>query len=273
MNIHIIKKNPLSVPVIMAEKMGIFKKNNVEVNLSVQEDFKFQGKSPYMEGFSDAVMGDLTFFFYFLEKGKMSVLTSNLTRTIHLIARKGLGQKRDKLVVGANRTGMLRMFLENDLKNVLTNTEIVWINNTYDRIEAFNKGEIDALVAIEPFIDELVEQGGELIYSTRNSKENMVMWCFDEEYYNNNEDDVKAFHKSIEEAQQVFNKMSEEEKYDLGIKVIGYDEISATRLKKFEFEKSAAVSKDDFETCMSWMYENFEISKFYNSKNLIKDIF
>ncbi|WP_297521996.1 hypothetical protein [uncultured Clostridium sp.] len=273
MKLHIIKKNPLSVSVIMADKLGIFKKNGINVDLTVQEDFKFAGENPYISGKSDAIMGDLTFFFYFLEKGKKSVLTSNLTRTIHLIARKGLSQKRDGLVVGASRAGMLKLFLENDLKDVLINTKIVWINNTYDRIEAFNKGEIDALVAIEPFIDELKEQGGEIIYSTRESKEKMVMWCFDEKFYNENEEKVRLFHKSLEEAQKLFNNMTEEGKYNVGKDIIKYDEISAQRLKKFVFEKSSSVRKEDFDKCVKWMNKNREITKLYDSDKLIKEIF
>ncbi|MGL4763022.1 MAG: hypothetical protein ACRCWG_16490 [Sarcina sp.] len=96
MNIHVIKKNPLSVSAIMADKMGIFKKNGVEVNLTVIEDFKFAGRSPYGSGESDAMMGDLTFFFYNFEKGRNSVLTSNLTRTIHLRIARILPPQRSR---------------------------------------------------------------------------------------------------------------------------------------------------------------------------------
>lgn len=273
MNIQIIKKNPLTIPVVMAEVMGVYKKYDLDVNIISDDDFNFGTRSLYGTGESDAMMGDLTFFFYNLEKGRKSVLTSNLTRTIHLIGRKGIGNKRDGLKIGANRTGMLRLFLENDLKDVLTNTEIVWINNTYDRIEALNNGEIDALVAIEPFIDEIKENGGEVLYSTRNSTQNMVVWCFNEEFYNDNQCNVRSFHMALEECMMIYNSMSGQEKYKLVIDIMGYDEISAQRASKFTFEKSANISEDDFDVCMKWMYQNHEITKLYDSKELIKKIF
>lgn len=273
MNIQIIKKNPLTIPVVMAEKMGVFKKFGVDVNVIAEDDFTFGTRSLYGTGESDAMMGDLTFFFYNLEKGRPSVLTSNLTRTIHLVTRDGLQNKKDGLVIGANRTGMLRLFLENDLKDVLTNTKIVWINNTYDRIKSFNNGEIDALVAIEPFIDELVENGAKKIYSTRSSNENMVMWCFNEDYYNNNKKDVKAFHMALEECMSLYNDMTVEEKFLLTKDIMGYDYLAAKRASKFTFEKRGNVTKEDFEKCMKWMYENNEITKLYDAENLIKKIF
>lgn len=273
-NITLIKKNPLCIPTIMASKMGIFKKHNIEVNLELPEDFDFGGKNPFLEGDSHAMMGDVTFFFYMLKRGKKAVITSNLTRTISFLASKDVPKDLSGLTVGVNRAGLFKLFLENDLKNKLKDTKITWINNTYERIKAIDNGEIDALVAIEPFIGELVDRGYEKIWSLRESDKNLVMWCFEEEFYRENKEAVKSFHKALEEAKVIFNESSKEEKVKIAIDYAGYSLNAAKRLEDFTFEKGEAFRGEDFNLCQEWMYREGDIDRLYNPKDLIiKDIF
>ena len=126
-NLQLIKKNPLTLQVLLAEKLGLFAKHQVTVNLSTTEDFTFNGNNPFFNGESDAMVGDTTFFFYMLKRGKKAVITSDLTRTIHLVGGPELPTDLTHLKIGANRTGLLRLFLENDLKDMIPNAEIVWI--------------------------------------------------------------------------------------------------------------------------------------------------
>lgn len=273
-NITLIKKNPLSIPAIMASEMGIFKKYNIEVNLELPEDFDFGGKNPFLEGESHAMMGDITFFFYMIERGKNAVITSNLTRTISFLTSKDASKDLSGLKVGVNRSGMFKLFLENDLKNKLEDVKIVWINNTYDRIKALDEGQIDALVAIEPFIGELVDRGYEKVWSLRESDKNLVMWCFEEKFYREDKEAVKSFHKALEEAKVIFNESSKEEKVKIAIDYAGYSLNAAKRLEDFTFEKGEAFREEDFNLCQEWMYREGDIDRLYNSKDLIiKDIF
>ena len=133
-NLNLIKNNPLSLTAILADKQRIFKKHGIDMNLYLDEDFFFKGNVEFLEGRSDAMMGDTTFFFYMLEKGKKAVITSNLTRTINLVGKKEVKKDLEGIRVGVNRAGLFRLFLENDLKDIIKNPKIVWINNTYDRI-------------------------------------------------------------------------------------------------------------------------------------------
>ena len=269
MNLTLIKKNPLSITTILADKLGIFDKHNVKVNLSLLEDFSFGGESPFYLGESDGTVGDITFFFYALEKGKKSIVTSNLTRTVMLVGRKDLPEKLEGIKVGVNRTGLFRLFLENDLKDKVINPEIVWINNTYERMEALKNGEIDALVAIEPFVTEVVNNGGKILWSSRESKHNFVSWFFDEEYVNKNPKEIENFHKALNEAAELFNNSSKEEKTRLCRDVIGYSEEVSNLLKEFIFEKEDIYSEEDFNLCQRWMIKEGEITNYYDPKKLI----
>lgn len=271
-NLNLIKKNPLSLTSILADKLGIFKKYDIDMNLYLDEDFLFKGNIEFLEGRSDAMMGDTTFFFYMLEKGKRAVLTSNLTRTINLVGGKDLAKNLDGIRVGVNRSGLFRLFLENDLKDLIRNPEIVWINNTYDRIQALNNGKIDALVAIEPFVSKVVNNGGKVIWDSKNSDKNLVMWCFDEDFYNNNPETVKNFHKALNEATEIFNNSSDEEKVNYFIEYCGFPKDVAEGFRNFSFEINGNYKKKDFDLCQEWMYREGEIKKLYDGELLIKNI-
>lgn len=268
MNLSVIRRNPLSIPMIMAETMGLYKKYNVNVNMEIVEDFTFDGGNPFVTGKSHSMIGDTTFFFYALKRGKKAVITSDLTRTISLIGRPNALEKK-KIRAGVNRAGLFRLFLENDLKHIADRVEIVWINNTYERIEAFKNNEIDVLVAIEPFVSDVKELGGEILWSLRESDKNLVMWAFDEEYYNNNKEEVANFYKAIIEAQEIFNNGSAEERVRLAKDFAGYNEKDAERVKNFTFEKYKKYNKDDFDLCKEWMQRAGEIEEIYDGDKLI----
>ena len=267
------KKNPLIIPALIAQKHGLFEKRGLQVDLHLTDDFTFDGNSPFIEGQSDAMIGDLTFFFYALEKGKRAVLTSNLTRTIHLVGRKGLKEPYRGIKVGVNRKGLFRLYLENDLKDIVPDAQIVWLNNTYERMEALEQGKIDALVAIEPFVTDLTDKGHEVLWSTRSGDKNLVMWAFDENFYEQHEESVKVFHEALEEAGEWFNQLNPEEKVKVCHEELGYTCDFAKRMVDFNFEPQAAIRLEDFELCMEWMYRNQEITRTYEGTKLIKQVF
>ncbi|MBS5938038.1 ABC transporter substrate-binding protein [Clostridium sartagoforme] len=271
-NLNLIKKNPLSLTSILADKQGIFKKYNIDMNLYLDEDFFFKGNVEFLEGRSDAMMGDTTFFFYMLEKGKKAVITSNLTRTINLVGGEDLPKDLNGIRVGVNRSGLFRLFLENDLKDIIKNPKIVWINNTYDRIQALESGEIDALVAIEPFVSKVVNNGGSIIWDSRNSDKNLVMWCFDEDFYNNNKEAVKNFHKALNEAAELINNSSSEEKVNYFMEYCGFPKEVAESFKNFNFEINGDYRKEDFNLCQEWMHREGEIKRLYDATSLVKDL-
>lgn len=265
-NLNLIRINPLVVPVILAEELGIFKRHNVEVNLKLQEDFEFKGNSDFLDGTVHAMMGDTTFFFYMLEKGKRAIITSDLTPTISLVGRKDLEDNLQEITVGVNRTGLFRLLLENDLKDMLPKVKIKWINNTYERIEALNKGEIDSLVAIEPFVSNIVEEGGKILWSLESSNKNLVMWAFDEDFYNENKQQVLSFHKAVDEAAMYFNSLKEDEKENIVMDICKYNSTLARKMRKFQFKKTEEYKVDDYNLCQEWMLREGEIKNKYPVK-------
>ena len=253
--------NPLVLPLILAEELKLFQKHHVSVDLQLADDFVFQGKSAFLEGEVDAQMGDTTFFFYYLRDGKKAVITSTLTRTIQL-AGEANWHELPELTVGISRTGLFRFFVDTYLKTSLPKVNYTYINNTYERIEALNNKEINALVAIEPFITTVLNQPNrEIIWHSNEIDSYYVMWCFDEQFVLNNPTDVRNFHLALEEAAVFFNEQTSEEKIDLLMKHCKLPKEKAQIFSDFEFEPQKNYSQNDFNLCQDWMYANQEIDK------------
>lgn len=268
MTLELIRTNPLVIPTLIAQHQGLFEKHGLNMTLNLLEDFNFGGKSSFMTGASDGVMGDTTFYFYFREQGKEAVITSNLTRTIQLIGRKEITLPARGLRVGVNRKGLFRFFLEEDLKPLLEEVEIVWHNNTYERMAALDNGEIDALVAIDPFACSLIEKGYKLLWHSNQSDKNMVMWAFDKTYYENNKGAIAAFYRATNEAAKIFNGCCPKEKERLA-QAVGYPEKLAHFISEMIFEEEGVYRLVDFELCEAWMYREKEIMKHYKAEACI----
>lgn len=265
--------NPLVLPVILADKLGYFQKFEVPVALEIADNFEFGGKNRFLDNQVDAMMGDLTFFFDYLVSGKDAIVTSTLTRTIKLVGRQEL-ESYENLKVGVARKGLFPFFMAHDLAKVLTNPEIVWIDNTYERIEALKNGEIDALVAIEPFIhDVLTQLPTKLIWSSQDSDKNMVMWCFDKAFYQRNPQLVKRFHYALEAAMEDFNQLTADEKEAQAKKIANYTPEAAANMRHFHFEASHNYAEKDFNLLADFLYQEKKLPKKLNAKEYIAPIF
>lgn len=269
MNISVINTNPLSISIILGKKLGLFR----DLNLSIIEDFKFIGENPYMEGKSDLMIGDITFFFYALERGKESVITSTLTRTIHLVIKDGVDLNEENLKIGVSRSGLFKLFLENDLKEKLNKPEIVWINNTFERIEALREGIIQGLIAINPFVDIIEDEKiGKVKWSLRESDKDLVMYCFDKNYYEDNKEEVREFHFGIRMAGKIYNNMSLEEKKKFLREEMNYSKEYQQRFLRFTFEEEEDFKEKDFNLCKEWMFREKIIKKDYKYSEYVKSL-
>lgn len=271
-NLRLIRVNPLTLPVLIAKEMGIFEKHGVEINLAVDEKFLFDGNPDFYEGKADAMMGDIVMFFEMLEKGKDAIITSNLTRTMKLVG-KNYPENFEGLIIGTGMSPLVKLYVQNDLNENFKNAKTVKIKNSYDRVKALLNGEVHALSAIEPFISDVLEKGGEVIWDSRNSNSNLLMWCFDREFYTNNKELVIKFHEALEEVQEIFNNSSEDEKVRLAIECGKYDTNLANRMRNFDFEKQDNFKAEDFEISQQWMFNNKQITKLYDTNKILADIF
>lgn len=267
------KVNPLVLPVILAERLGYFDRHQVPVDLELSETFQFHSNKSFTGNGVDAVMGDLTFFFDYLNQGKEAIVTSTLTRTIKLVGYPEAVSKKG-IRVGAATKGLFQFFMDNDLKDKLIEPETSWIDNTFERIEALRKKEIDALVAIEPFVYQIMKElPTEVLWDSKNSDKTMVMWCFDKVFYQENQVLVRNYHLALEEAAADFNRLSPEQKVKTCIEIAAYTEEAAQEMGHFSFEPQQNYSAKDFQLLADWLAAHGKLDMAVQAEDYIASIF
>ena len=272
--LHQNRVNPLVLPVILAQELGYFADQQVEVDLRLAETFRFSSQDEFLQGDVDGIMGDTSFFFYYLEKKKQALITANLTRTIQIVGAQGVTPATEELVIGVNRTGLFRFFQQRFLTGPLAQAEVKWLNNTFERIDALRQGEINGLVAIEPFIAQvLAEFAGEVLWHSRQIPHYFVMWCFDQPFVQEHPRTIRGFHQAIEAAAQDFNALSGDEKERQCLQVAGYTAEAARGMRDFMFEAQANYQGADFDMLQAWMFAEGEISQLHQSTDCIFNTF
>ncbi|WP_321387476.1 ABC transporter substrate-binding protein [uncultured Enterococcus sp.] len=267
------KVNPLVLPVILADRLGYFDRYQVPVDLELSETFQFHSNKSFTGNNVDAVMGDLTFFFDYLSQGKEAIVTSTLTRTIKLVGYQNAAEKKG-IRVGAATKGLFPFFLDNDLMGKFDTPKISWIDNTFDRIEALRKREIDALVAIEPFIYQTMKElPVEVLWDSKQSDKTMVMWCFDKAFYLENQELVKNYHLALEAAAADFNQLSSEKKVRTCIEIAEYTEEAAHEMAHFLFEPQQNYSARDFQLLADWLSAHGKLNQPISAADYIADVF
>lgn len=267
--LHQNRVNPLVLPVILADQLGMFKKQQVTVDLRLAETFQFNGKSEFMTGEVDAMMGDTTFFFYYLKDGKYAKITSNLTRTIQIVGNQDVTAET-ALQIGVNRKGLFRFFQEHFLTGQLKKAQVVWLNNTFERIQAMRDKKINGLVAIEPFItDVLIEFQGEVLWHSKDIPHYFVMWCFAGQFIDEHPQTVRNFHLALSEAAEYFNQLSPSAKVSCCRDIAGYSQDLADRMSDFVFEEQGNYQVEDFDLCQKWLFKEGEISELYEASDYL----
>lgn len=267
------KVNPLVLPIIFADRLDFFKKRGVPVDLTVVDDFIFNAAPSFVDGDVTAGIGDLTFFFDDLEHGKDAILTSDMTQTVQLLVRKEITDYTG-IKIGVARRGLFPFLIENDLKDLVPNAQIVWLDNTHERIAALKEHEIDGLVAINPFIDQVLEEvPSKVIWNLRNSNKKLIMWTFDRPFYLRNKEMVQQFHFALDDAAQYFNQQSPADKVRLASEVALYNQQAAGWVRDFSFEQTHNFPKEDFELMQDFLLKNKKITQKYDSETRIARIY
>ena len=261
-HLHQNRMNPLVLPLILAQELDLFTAHGVTVDLQLSDTFIFNGKEEFLNNKVTGMMGDTTFFFYYLEEGKKAKITSTLTRTIQLVGKKTWASL-DTLTVGINRTGLFRFFQDTYLTSLLPPTDYAWINNTYERMTALKQDDIQALVAIEPFVSHILgeQEDTEVIWHSNTLDACYVMWCFDAEFVEAYPESIKGFHLALSEAEHYFNTQPSEEKIQLLKTHCQLTDKQALTFADFQFEPSRNYSPQDYTLCQNWMLDNNEITQ------------
>lgn len=269
--INLIKENLLSAEVLLADKLGLFKKNDINVKIQIQEKFEFN--SSKKEDYFNAMVGDLHMILPLNEQNREFIITSTLTRTTKLMTNKSF-KKISDLDSKRVSSSLLDFFLLTDKKLLPKNLKFTkHYVNTHERIAALFDNEVDLITAIDPFNNYVIEQGGKVVFDSKWSNHHFLAWGFEKNFYLKNKNMVKRFHKVLNQSKQYFNNLDDVDKYQIMKNKLGYDNQHAKRLQNFKYEIDQNFSKQDFNICVKWMLEKQIITKQYQASQYIVKMF
>ena len=241
--------------------------------MNLTDDFIFHTKEAFLNKEIDALMGDISFFFYYLEAGKQAVITSTITRTIQLVGKSNW-RTLPQLTIGINRTGLFRFFYDTYLKNKLPPTTYTYLDNTYERIAALKEGRIDGLVAIDPFVATVLALPAmETIWHSNQIDACYVMWCFDQEFAMKYPEDIRQFHQALAEAQTWLNTLDNQTRQEYFHRYGHFSVEQAKSFAEFYYEPQQNYRQADFLCCQNWLMKNGELTRAADSTQCISPTF
>lgn len=246
--LEVLNRNPLSLEPLIAEKMGYFKNNNVDVEIGIVTSFP-----PFDMSRVTANVGDITRIFERLATGEKLVVTSDLTRTMKLILKDNYDRNKTLKILAAQDQS-LGIYTEYYCQqNGIDFEYFVPTDRSFDtRRELIKNGDVDGACMIDPFLIDFIGNGYQVAYEGKNHEHNYTCWAFHKEYYDNNPEAVANFHKSLNQASDYWNELSDDDKLTLANELLLVPSGLDNFYKQLTFNHDKPYTKAALETSYEW---------------------
>lgn len=245
--IGLLEKNPLSIQPLLAEKLGLFDKYNIQVEITKIGHFP-----AFAMEHVTAQVGDTTRIFERLKQGEDLIITSDLTRTMKLILKKGV-DKNKKLKILAAKEQSLGIYTEYYLHKNGYQFEFVTETSMLKRVEMIRNCEVDGACMIDPFLIEFIDNGYELVYEGKNHQHNFTCWAFHREYLEKyGKENIIKFHRALNEAGQYYNQLTNQEKLKFVQENLDYQKNLKQFYENFRFELDHEYQYETLLECYKW---------------------
>lgn len=244
--LEVLDKNPLSLQPLIAKKFGIFNSNNVEVDVAYVSSFPGFDMSKVT-----ANVGDTTRIFERVASKEELIITSDLTRTMKLILHKDY-KKRGKLKILSSKDQSLGIYTEYYCRKNNIDFEFVIELNMQKRVEMIRNNEVDGVCMIDPFLIEFIDQDYFVAYEGKDHKYNYTCWAFHKQFYDLNKEQVINFHLSLNQATDLWNDLSCDEKLKLALELLEVPQYLYNYYKTLNFNHDSRYQKEALESCYDW---------------------
>lgn len=268
-----------SVPFIMADSAGFFKKEGVKVKLVYFKSAKDRD-SAIQSGNIDGTVADMIAVLFDKAGGFDVRITSKIDGNYKLVCGKTSGINSLKDIKGKNIAISKNTLIEYSTDKFLEAANLTdkdinkqIIPQIPLRLEMLQNGKVDGAVLPEPLASLAIKNGGKLIYSTSDLgiKPGIIMFT------------AKIIKANPKELQEVYRAYNDSVKYlnnepianfiDVLIKKAGFPEIIRSSIKLPVYSKAAMPKLKDFEEVLSWMKNKGLIKKNYEFKDCSDDSF
>lgn len=246
MYIELLDKNPLSIQPILATQLGLFTNNGIEVKYGMVSSFPAFDMTKV-----DANVGDTTRIFERLTNGEDLVITSDLTRTMKLMLCDDYKAKQ-KLRILSSGDQSLGIYTEFFAQKAGIEFEYVIERNIQNRLKMIRRGEVDGACMIDPFLFEFIGEGYHIAYEGKCHPYNYTCWAFHRSFINANPGFVDKFHKSLNQATDIWNAMPKQEKLNFARKHLDVANHLFDYYRNLQFVHDKEYDREALIACYEW---------------------
>ncbi len=246
--LEVLNRNPLSLEPLIADKMGYFKNNCVEVEVGIVTAFP-----PFDMSQVTANVGDVTRIFERLATGEELVITSDLTRTMKLILAEDYDPRKTLKILAATDQS-LGIYTEYYCEKLGIDFEyFVPTDRSFDaRRKLIANNLVDGACMIDPFLIDFIDNGYKVAYEGKDHEHNYTCWAFHKQFYDENPEQVVSFHKSLNQASLYWNNLPADQKLELAKELLIVPETLHDFYKNLTFNQDKPYTRQALETAYKW---------------------
>ena len=268
-----------SIPLILAENKGYFKKAGVTVKLEHFKSAKDRD-SAYQSGKLDGVVSDFLGALFLKEGGFDVKITSKTDGNYKLLAAKKSSINTTKDIKGKSIAISKNTLIEYVSDRMLQSVKYgdgdvhkVIVPQIPIRLEMLQNSKVDSATLPEPLATTAMINGARLIDSTDKTKIEPGVMIFKTETIKNSSEELISFYKAYNEAIDYIKTAKVSEYIDVLIAVSGFPETVKTKLELPNYTKAKMPEEKEFNDVLNWMKNKKLIKESYSFKDITEDRF
>ena len=267
-----------SVPIVIANEKGYFKKEGVNVNFQTFKNSKDRDAA-FQAGSLDGVICDEIAISLYQNANFDVKITGITDGDFMLIANQKSGIKSINDLKGKSVAISEKTSIEYSLDKILEKNSI----NPKDvkksivpaiptRLEMLRNNNVDAALLPEPFASLAIKDGGILLGSAGELNAYSSVTAFTQKAIDSKSTEVKAFYKAYNEAVDYINSTPLSDYETTIIKTVGYPDDMKGKLNLPKFRKNVLPQEADVKSVVDWTTKNGLVKKTLIPKDLMNDI-
>lgn len=268
-----------SVPFVIADKKGYFKKAGVQVKIEQFKSAKDRD-SAFQGGKLDGVITDVLAVSFAKEGGFDVKITSKTDGNYKLLAAKTSGidsvdklkgksvaiSKNTLIEYATDKLVQSASFTESDIKKEIVPQIPV-------RLEMLQNGKVDTATLPEPMATLAVKNGAVVIDSTDKHGINPGVLAFTSRSIKDSTNEIKAVYKAYNEAVDYINNEPIVNYVDILVEEVGFPEDMKNSIVLPKYTKAQMSKEKDITEVIDWLKSKSLIKNSYEFKDLIDDQF
>jgi NitT/TauT family transport system substrate-binding protein len=263
-----------SLPFIIAEHNGYFKKEGIEVKIEHFKSAADRDTALQTEKI-DGAISDMLAVVFFNDNNFDVKITSKTDGSFKLIAGKDSGiskvEQSAGKSIGISKNTIIEYLTDRIIEssNIDINlTQKIAIPKIPTRLEMLNNAKLDMATLPEPLASAAISTGGKVISSSDKLGINPGVMMFTKDAMTTKPEEIKALYRAYNKSIEFLKKEKKESYIDFVIKEAGFPDTVKNTLTLPNYSKASMPSERELEEVLNWLKAKKLTTSNYTLKEL-----